>query len=464
MTGRGYVFVQALILAGLCLAATTATAQEPIAFPGAEGFGAHALGGRGGDVYHVTHLGDSGHGSLRHGIGSMRGPRTIVFEVSGTIFLESRLRITHPYLTIAGQTAPGDGITLARYPLDVAASHVVIRYVRARVGDEVVQRTDAVHIETGSNIIIDHVSASWAIDEVMSSQSGKVDLLTIQWSMVTEALNDSHHEKGPHGYGGILGALRQSVHHNLYAHLKSRAPKVTWRRHCEVDFRNNVVYNWLINNSYDGASSYMNWVNNYLKAGPATRDDVKHQVFELFDEYDGPLDVTEDRDHETSLYAEGNFVVGSPAITADNWSGGIRFKAGATEKEHRAHEPHDFPFLASETPAEEAYLQVLADAGASLVRDPVDTRIIAEVRNGEATYGNGIIDSQRDVGGFPELRSAPAPTDSDRDGMPDAWERAHGLDPETASDRNAKNLSGTFYTNLEVYLNELVDKNGIRSS
>ena len=464
MAGRRCVFALGLMFVGLCSLAQVAFAQVPIAFPGAEGFGAHAQGGRGGDVYHVTNLADSGPGSLRHGIENMNGARTIVFDLSGTVFLESRLRITHPYLTIAGQTAPGDGITLAQYPLDVAASHVVIRYIRSRVGDNIVQRTDAVHIEAGSNIIIDHVSASWAIDEVMSSQSGDVDLLTIQWSMITEALNESHHEKGDHAYGGILGALRQSVHHNLYAHLKSRAPKVTWRRHCKVDFRNNVVYNWLINNSYDGASSYMNWVNNYLKAGPATKNDVKHQIFELFDQYDGSQDTSEDQDHETSLYAEGNFVVGSPEISADNWSGGIRFKAGANEKDHRAVEPHAFPALPSETSAEEAYLKVLSEAGASLARDSVDTRIAAEVKNSTATYGNGIIDSQSEVGGYPVLKSLPAPLDSDQDGMPDDWESARGLDPNSASDRNESNLSGTFYTNLEVYLNGLTSNNGAGSS
>jgi len=445
---------------GFCFPGQEAFAQAPIAFPGAEGFGAHAEGGRGGDVYHVSNLHDDGSGSLRNGIENMKGPRTIVFDLSGTIYLESRLRIEKPYLTVAGQTAPGDGITLAQYPLDVAASHVVLRYIRSRVGDKIVQRTDSLHIKSGRDIIIDHVSASWAIDEVMSSQSGDVDLLTIQWSMITEALNDSHHEKGAHAYGGILGALRQSVHHNIYAHLKSRAPKVTWRRHCKVDFRNNVVYNWKINNSYDGASSYMNWANNYLKAGPATKNDVRYQIFELFDQYDGSLDKTEDLDHDTSLYAEGNFVVGSPAISDNNWSGGIRFKAGASEKDHRAHEPHDFPILPSETTAEEAYPLVLAGAGASHVRDSVDLRIINEVKSGTATYGNGVIDSPSEVGGYPRLQSLPAPLDSDRDGMPDEWEEAHGLDPSMASDRNGTNLSGSFYTNLEVYLNGLLKQPG----
>ena len=445
-----------IALVGLCLPVQGASGEIPIAFPGAEGFGAHAQGGRGGDVYHVTNLNDDGAGSLRYGIENMTGPRTIVFDLSGTIYLDSRLTISKPWLTIAGQTAPGDGITLARHPLQVSADHVVLRYFRVRLGDEVVHRPDAVHIESGSNIMIDHLSASWSIDEVMSSQSARVDLLTIQWSLIAEGLDKSHHEKGAHGFGGILGALRQSVHHNIYANLKSRTPKVTGRRHCKVDFRNNVIYNWRINNNYDGASSYMNWVNNYYKSGPATRDDVKYQVFELSDEYRSPDGEVEDQDHETALYAAGNFVVGSPSISKDNWSGGIRFSEGATETEHRAHSPHDFPPLPSETSAIEAYPLVLAGAGASLVRDSVDQRIVREVESGTATYGDGVIDSQEEVSGHPELGSLPAPRDTDHDGMPDEWELSRGLDPVDPSDRNETNLSGTFYTNLEVYLNGLV--------
>jgi pectate lyase len=453
-------FSLTVLLVGLCLPIQDAFGEMAVAFPGAEGWGAHAQGGRGGDVYHVINLDDSGPGSLRYGIENMTGPRTIVFDLSGTIYLQSRLTISKPYLTIAGQTAPGDGITLARHPLQVSADHVVLRYFRVRLGDEVVQRTDAVHIESGHNIMIDHMSASWSIDEVMSAQSARIDLLTIQWSLIAEGLDTSHHEKGSHGFGGILGALRQSVHHNLYANLKSRAPKVSGRRHCEVDFRNNVIYNWKINNNYDGASSYMNWVNNYYKFGPATQDDVMYQVFDLSDEYLSPDGDVEDRDHETSLYAAGNFVVGAPAISEDNWAGGIRFSEGATEAEHRAHAPHDFPLLPSETSAIEAYPLVLERAGASLVRDSVDKRIVGEVRSGTATYGNGVIDSQEEVGGHPQLHSLPAPRDTDQDGMPNAWEAARGLDPLNPTDRNATNLSGTFYTNLEVYLNELVDNDG----
>jgi pectate lyase len=184
-------FILKVILVVLCSPVQGVLGETPVAFPGAEGFGAHAKGGRGGDVYHVSNLNDRGAGSLRHGIENMNGPRTIVFDVSGTIVLDSPLRITIPYLTVAGQTAPGDGITLARYVLDVAADHVILRYFRVRLGDEIVDRPDAVHIEAGSNIMIDHLSASWSIDEVMSSQSSEVDLLTIQWSLVAEALDDS---------------------------------------------------------------------------------------------------------------------------------------------------------------------------------------------------------------------------------------------------------------------------------
>ncbi|NNE06760.1 MAG: hypothetical protein HKN15_13650 [Xanthomonadales bacterium] len=393
----------------------------------------------------------------------MDGPRTIVFDVSGTIFLDSPLTISKPYLTIAGQTAPGDGITLARWPLNVSASHVVLRYFRSRLGDTAVQQHDAVHIDNGSNIIIDHLSASWSVDEIMSSNSKTVDLLTIQWSLISEALENSHHAKGAHGYGGIMGGVRQSVHHNLYAHLSSRTPKVTGDKHCKVDFRNNVIYNWLKNNNYDGAASDMNWVNNYYRSGPATNKNIRDRIFHLAARYEGPNGEVRDSEHTASLYAEGNFVVGYPAVSEDNWAGGIDYYNGANEQEHRAHSPHDFPALPSETSAEEAYPVVLAHAGASLERDSVDRRIVSEVKRGTATFGNGVIDSQAEVGGYPELFSLPAPVDSDQDGMPDAWETRHGLDPDYAEDRNGTNLSGTNYTNLEVYLNGLVGDDQVPS-
>ena len=229
---------------------------QTLAFPGAEGFGKYAKGGRGGDVYHVTNLDDDGIGSFRYGVENMNGPRTIVFDVSGTIMLDSdsSIKVKDDYLTIAGQTAPGEGITIGGASFIVQSSHVIVRYVRFRLGDLGVDDDDTVSIVRGSNIIFDHVTASWSIDETFSCQSDEVNLLTVQWCMITESLNYSHHEKGNHGYGGIIGSLQQTFHHNLYAHHASRSPKVTWRQHTKVDFRNNVIYNWNYNNCYDGST------------------------------------------------------------------------------------------------------------------------------------------------------------------------------------------------------------------
>jgi len=425
---------------------------QSLAFPEAEGFGRFAAGGRGGDVYHVTNLNDDGTGSLRHGIENMEGPRTIVFDISGTILLKDRIRIEKPNLTIAGQTAPGEGITLANEAFYVYADDAIVRYIRCRLGDQSGGDDDAVSINKGSNIIFDHVTASWSIDETFSCQSDEVDSLTVQWCMITESLHNSHHEKGAHGYGGIIGSLRQSFHHNLYAHHSSRSPKVTWRQHTEVDFRNNVIYNWGYNNCYDGTTSYMNWANNYYKSGPATNSDVEKRIFRLSDE-----NVGEFESYETSLYAEGNFVVGYPTVSEDNWNGGIDFDNGATEAKNRKHTPHDFPAI-NESSAVEAYPIVVAKAVASLQRDEVDERIANEVIKGISTYGNnGIIDSQTDVGGWPAIEeiSRGAGFDTDQDGMPNEWEIQNNLDPSNPEDRNEYTID-IDYTNLEVYLNSLI--------
>ncbi len=427
-----------------------ANSQELVAFPGAEGFGRLATGGRGGDVYHVSNLSDSGAGSLRYGIQSASGPRTIVFDLSGNIMLSSPLLIDKPNITIAGQTAPGDGITLGGGCLRIEADHTIIRYIRSRLGDRMELDEDAVSVAAGRNIILDHISASWSVDETLSAQSKKVDSLTVQWCLVAESLHHSHHEKGGHGYGGIVGSHQQSYHHNLFAHHTIRNPKVTWRRHCKVDFRNNVIYNWRDNTNHDGSSGHMNWVNNYYKAGPATKEKVRDRIFELEDKSKAP-----DRDeYKTSLYADGNYVDGYPEITADNWSGGIDYD-NTNEKDQRVLVPFDYPPITEQT-AEEAYLFVLKSAGASLSRDPLDLRYIEEVRHGTAGYGNnGIIDSQEEVGGWPELKSLPAPKDTDQDGMPDVWEKQKGLDLSDPGDRNG-DLDNDGYTNLEEYLNSLV--------
>ncbi|MFP6643369.1 MAG: DUF1961 family protein [Candidatus Latescibacterota bacterium] len=423
----------------------------PVAFPGAEGFGAHAEGGRGGDVYRVTNTNDSGAGSLREGIATATGPRTIVFAVSGIIDLQSKLKVDSDYITIAGQTAPGDGICLRNYSLIIQANHVIVRYIRSRLGTDARQESDAISVTDGSNIILDHCSASWSVDETLSAQSGTVDLLTVQWCMVTESLTNSIHKKGRHGYGGIIGALRQSYHHNLFAHHTSRNPKVTSRRHCEVDFRNNVIYNWGFNSHYDGSVSDMNWVSNYMKYGPGTKSGVRDRIFEIDNEDEAPDAAL----YEAQLYAEGNYLWGYPGVTADNWSGGIDYGPGASEGLNRVHTEFGFPAISQQT-AEEAYDLVLPSAGASLARDEIDTRIVAEVIAGTSTFGtNGHIDSPAEVGGWPEYKSSTAPTDTDLDGMPDEWETANGLKSGLASDRNSHDLDAG-YTNLEVYLNSIV--------
>jgi pectate lyase len=444
----------ALIIFGYSLSAQTG---KIVAFPGAEGFGRFASGGRGGDVYHVTNLNDTGIGSFRNGIESANGSRTIVFDLSGTIMLKKKLSVDKPDITIAGQTAPGEGITLGDNSFCISANNVIVRYIRCRLGDHGEDDKDAVSITSGSNIMIDHLTASWSIDETLSCQSDEVDSLTVQWCIVAESLNNSHHQKGAHGYGGIVGGTRQTFHHNLYAHHASRNPKVTGRRHCEVDFRNNVIYNWGHNSCYDGTASYINWANNYYKSGPGTLAKVKYRIFELndLDIEQGKVNRPEDsKRYETSLYAEGNFVDGNPAITKDNWNGGIDFQNGATEAKNRARVPFKFPAIAEQT-AEKAYPIVLKNAGASLVRDIIDKRIVNEVNSGKVTFGkNGIIDSQNEVGGWPVLKSLPSLPDTDQDGMPDKWELQNGLNPNNPADRNS-DLNKDGYTNLEEYLNSL---------
>lgn len=247
-----------------------------LAFPTAEGYGKYTIGGRGGKVYEVTNLNDSGEGSLRAAI-EAKGPRTVVFRVSGTIDLKSALNIRNPYITIAGQTAPGDGICIKRYPLNISADEVIIRYIRIRLGDESTRSDDAISARYRKNIILDHISASWSIDETMSIYH--CENVTIQWCMITESLSQSNHTKGSHGFGGKWGSNYSTYHHNLLAHHSSRNPR--WASGGGFnDYRNNVLYNWGYNSSYGGEKHQVgnpkfsditvNFVNNYYKPGPAT--------------------------------------------------------------------------------------------------------------------------------------------------------------------------------------------------
>lgn len=419
---------------------------QTLAFPGAEGFGRLTSGGRGGLVVEVTNLNDAGSGSLRAAI-ECDQPRTVVFRTSGTIALESELIIEHGHITIAGQTAPGDGICLKNYPLIISGDNVIIRYLRIRPGDEKKFEGDAISCIGHRNIIIDHCSFSWGIDEVASVYDN--ENCTVQWCIISESLNRSYHHKGDHGYGGIWGGKGASFHHNLLAHHSSRSPRFHGSRtHGQprseiVDFQNNVIYNWGANSSYGGEGGSYNLVANYYKAGPATKRQNR---------------IVEPWDGTGRWYVADNYVAGFPIITKDNWAGGVQ---GKFWKKVRIASPVAVPAIVRQ-PAEQAYQLVLENAGAVLPkRDAVDARIIEEVKTGSATFGgswgqgSGIIDSQRQVGGWPELKTANVPIDTDHDGMPDDWELAHGLDPRDPDDRNLTR-KGAGDTNLEAYLNHLV--------
>lgn len=417
------------------------------AFPGVEGFGKYTVGGRGGKVIEVTNLHDAGPGSFRAAV-SAKGPRTVVFRVSGTIALESELKIREPYLTIAGQTAPGDGICIKNYQVNFDTSQVIMRYLRFRPGDEKGKEQDAFG-GAGSHIVVDHCSASWGVDETFSIN--KAANLTVQWCLVSESLYHSLHKKGNHGYGGLWGGPGGSWHHNILAHHSSRNPRASGNVDSGLmDYRNNVIYNWGFNSAYGGELWPRNWINNYYKSGPATDDKVRGRIFLQ-------------KDPRGKMFAAGNFVAGFPAISADNWNGGINFAPDgeATEKTLRVDRPFVVAPVTTQS-AEVAYGLVLAQAGASLVQDAVDRRVVEEIRTGTATFGasykgggKGIIDSQKDVGGWPELRSLPAPVDTDHDGVPDVWEQAHGLNPQDPADGPRSTTPGG-YSNLERYLNSLV--------
>lgn len=433
------------LLSGLLALAACCIQAQTLAFPGAEGFGRFTSGGRGGSVWEVTNLNDSGPGSLRAAI-EAEGPRTVVFRVSGTIALQSELRIENGDLTIAGQTAPGDGICIRDYMVFIDADNIIIRYIRVRLGDERRQQEDAISGLGRKNLIIDHCSFSWGMDETATFWDN--ENTTVQWCIISESLHHSFHRKGAHGYGAIWGGKGASFHHNLLAHHASRTPRFNGSRYHKepekeiVDFRNNVIYNWGFNSAYGGEAGRQNVIANYYKYGPATKP--KNRIVEPWD-------------GKGKWFVSGNFVYGFPEITADNWAGGVQGKFWDAV---RVDAPHPAAPVTTQT-AEEAYELVLANAGAVLPkRDPVDLRIIQEVRSGTATYsgkwgaGSGIIDSQTQVGGWPDLRSAPAPSDNDHDGMPDEWEIEDGLNPADPADRNG-DRNGDGYTNLEEYLNSL---------
>jgi pectate lyase len=451
------------------------------AFPGAEGGGMWVTGGRGGKVIHVTNLNDSGSGSLRAAINE-KGARTIVFDVAGIIELQSTLKISNGDVTIAGQTAPGDGICLKNYCFRINANNVIVRYIRCRMGDEKQTEDDAMNLYTGNNdlqdVIIDHCSLSWSTDECGSFYG--MTNFSLQWCILSESLRNSVHGKGKHGYGGIWGGSNATYHHNLLAHHDSRNPRLDHdyvsTLKGPVSLVNNVIYNWGDNSTYGGESANdindykkYNLVNNYYKPGPATVDGKVRFI----DPWTKACDNCTKKTGSSTIvpghfYLDGNVMDGNAEKTGDNWKGTTASDAVIAVIKATA------PFAWAEKEskislhqADLAFTQVLAYAGASLKRDAVDKRIANETKNGNYTYKgsngstNGFIDTQADVGGWPayaatadELANA---KDTDGDGIPDWFEDMAGLDKASETDGAAKTLDKYGrYTNLEMYLHYLV--------
>lgn len=446
----------ALLLLTAC-ATPTSTPVTPPAFPGAEGEGAISLGGRGGRAITVTTLADDGPGSLRAAV-EARGPRTVVFAVSGTIALKKPLRITEGRITIAGQTAPGDGITLRDHPLMVDADDVVVRFIRSRLGDEAGADDDAISVGSGQRIILDHVSASWSSDESLSVSVARADLgrpayqhVTVQWSLIGESLNCNVAKKGAcHGFGSLLrGAhgTRLSMHHNLWASHQDRMPRPGNYLMPDkdklggfYDIRANVFYNWGAeragyNLDRSGERASYNFVGNVYLRGPSSK---------------GAFAFEESNPGARAFFAWNSM---DGQLPADPWT---------LVRAHKEHLPAGLPqgykqpgpFRLAPVTVEAPHrtlARVLDGVGASLVRDAVDQRLVDDVRQRRGR----LINSQTEVGGWPVLQSRPAPLDSDGDGMPDAWETQQGLNPHDASDA-ARLDPATGYTALERYLNGLV--------
>ena len=449
--------------------------KEPVpvssvpAFPGAEGGGMYASGGREGVVIHVTTLEDARDevtkqpaiGTLRKAL-QMDGTRTVVFDVAGTINLTSQLEITGGNLTVAGQTAPGDGICIAGYPVVVKASNVILRFLRFRMGDQNKVEGDALTICEHKNIIVDHCSFSWSTDECVSVY-GNTDF-TLQYCFITESLKASVHAKGAHGYGGIWGGTNASFHHNLLAHHQSRNPRfdhdyVNAKCAGPIDYVNNVVYNWESNSAYGGEGStkgaggrHINFVNNYYKPGPSTKSGVKTRLLNPTTKCSNCTDKCGGSVEPAKFYLTGNYMFGSTEVTADNWKGVNPDESSKKDLcKASARWTDELTALNNEQTAEQAFETVLAKAGCSLHRDALDTRIANEVRNG----GGKLINSPDEAGGYPVLDAGTPVTDTDRDGMPDEWEEANGLDKNASSDGRLYTLDKN-YTNLEIYLNSLV--------
>ncbi|WP_147915637.1 Ig-like domain-containing protein [Ruania zhangjianzhongii] len=403
------------------------------AFPGAEGAGKLTTGGRGGEVYEVTTLADSGEGSLREALSG--DDRIVVFRVGGTIELESGLDVTGSNITVAGQTAPGDGISVINNEFSIKGDNIIIRYLRVRAGDSMQAPVDAFKAEDRRNLVIDHCSVSWGVDECFSLY-GNYDV-TVQYCILAEGLTMSAHEKGRHGYGGLWGGQNVTYHHNLLIHQGGRNPRYSFVEDMKqlVDQRYNVIYNHGFTTAYGGEwAEGINMVGNYYKPGPATLSEVASKI------------LTADRGG--SWYVAENLIEGDEEVTADNEKG-IGFPAGGISL---LSEPVEFVNAVPDQTAEEAYEDVLADVGCNIPRyDSVDARLLADVRHGTGR----LINSQTEVGGYPVIDGGEPLVDSDHDGIPDDWEAENGLDPQDPADAAALADDGSGYTNLELYLNSI---------
>ena len=427
-----------------------------IAFPGAEGAGKFTKGGRGGDVYHVTTLKDSGPGSLREGIDSMKGPRTIVFDIGGLIRLKDELRIKDiSHLTIAGQTAPGKGITVAdRNVIVEGCSHIILRYLRIRLGDENKPekfKSDVFTAEYSDHMILDHLSLSWGIDG--NGDFRGLKYTTLQWMIFSEGLHNSLHVKGT-GHA-MCSSFRDSegpatFHHNVYATSRNRHPSTAGGSQV-MEFANNINYNW--SGCHNLSGEQYNLINNYYKAGPMkgrrlpirykSKDlkPVSHGYFSG-NYFDG-LPEKYNKDNYTAIDLESAGPYGKYKNTTRNfYEVKKRFDAGK------------YKLTKIET-AKEAYVSCLKKSGCSLVRDAIDKRIIKSIINKTGK----VIDSQNDVGGFDLYPSVVRPPgfDTDQDGMPDKWEKKVGLNPKDPSDGN-KDHNNDGFTNLEEYINSLTHR------
>ena len=461
--------------------------EKALAFPGAEGFGRYVTGGRGGKVYYVTNLNDSGNGSLRWAL-SQKGAKIIMFKVSGTIHLKSSLGIPSN-TTVAGQSAPGDGICVADYPVSVSGNNVIVRFMRFRLGNTYVKIDGADGWDgfggmDGQDMMIDHCSISWSIDECCSFLGNKNT--TVQWCIVAQSLVAAGHSKGNHGYGGNWGGSGASFHHNLLAHHTSRTPRLgprpTTQMDERMDMRNNVIYNYGSNGCYGGEGMNVNIVNNYYKPGPGSPTGNKGKriagIGIRTTEYINTYPAYKPAWHIWGkFFVDGNYNSKYPEVFRDNWTNGIYNQISSSDNDGTYTETtrdtmkldSPIPFVLTTThSAEDAYERVLDYAGASLHRDSFDEMIVSDTRNGVASYtgkglGKGFINSQEDNrptdagsdwSAWPTLNSTNAPTDNDGDGMPDAYEDMNNLNSSDATD--GAQMADNGYTNVENYLNGLV--------